>query len=332
MKYCVYTRSFFENPYLSNFIQHYLNLGFDKIIVLHSGGAKYHVPENYLDYVEIHYVSNYGDRILPYYDYLIKNREFDWALSVDIDELLLLNEKYKNINDYVEEKIRTNDKINAFYFRWGMIEKCDIETNNNFSYILKNYKIFSNPHIKTMFKLCDLTSVSHPHTADLNNLTIFFENNIINYNQPIIPLSVDSYKEHVLIHLHTRSLHNLIFKSLNTIFYGKNIKLKNEFIEFINIPQQKLSNDTILDIYLKYIGRKAELPFEHINDNLVNMAEYNTSKYNYDIIDSNDNIDFLNCLNNNNITSKNYFDFINCLNEKLINDKTFISADIYNEV
>ena len=183
-----------------------------------------------------------------------------------------------------------------------------------------------------MFKICDLTSVSHPHTADLNNITIFFENNIINYNQPIIPLSVDSYKEHVLIHLHTRSLHNLIFKSLNTIFYGKNIKLKNEFIEFINIPQQKLSNDTILDIYLKHIGRKAELPFEHINDNLVNMAEYNISKYNYDIIDPNDNIDILNCLNNNNINSKNYFDFINCLNEKLINDKTFITADIYNEV
>lgn len=330
MKYCVYTRSFFENPYLSNFIQHYLNLGFDKIVVLHSGGAKYDTPEKFSDRVEIHYVSNYGDNILSYYDYLIKNSDFDWVLSVDIDEFLLLNEKYKNIDEYVQEKLLFNNKINVFYFRWGMIEKYDIENNNNFLHILQNYKIFSNMHIKTMFKKQDLMSVCHPHLADLHNLTIFFENNILTNNQPIISLSEESYKEHVLIHIHTRSLHNLVLKSFNTVFHGKIIKSKNEFIEFINTLEDKVCDDNVIALFIKYIGSKAELPYLHKNDNLVNMAEFNILKYDYDIIDSNDNIDISNCLNDNNVNLKKYFDFINCLNEKVVNDKTFIHAHIHN--
>jgi hypothetical protein len=52
------------------------------------------------------------------------------------------------------------------------------------------------------------------------------------------------------------------------------------------------------------------------------------SKYDYDIIDSNDNFDILNCLNQYNINSKNYFDFMTALNAKIINDKKFIKSDI----
>lgn len=323
MKCCVYTRCFFENEYLTFFIKHYINLGFNKIIILHSGGPRYNLSEQYLNLVDIYYLENDGDELLLKCDYIIKNSNFDWILSVDNDELLLLN-KYTTIHDYIEEKLLFNEQINAFYFRWGMIEKCDIENINKFSHILKKYKVFSNEHIKTMFKKNDLISIETSHCVYLNNLTIYFENNILYNNQPIHPVNENSYKDHVLIHLHTRCLNDLVFKSFNTLFHDKIIELKDEFIEFINTIDQDLSNDTVQCIFLKYIGMKAKLPFAHSNGKLINMFEFNILKYNDEIVETNQNINILNLLKNNNINNSKYFYFINKLSNKIINDKTFI--------
>jgi hypothetical protein len=183
-----------------------------------------------------------------------------------------------------------------------------------------------------MFKKNDLTHVSTSYFADLNNLTIYFENLIINNNQAIIETNENSYKEHILIHMHTRSLHDLVLKSFNTHFHAKIVKQKNDFIEFINTLEQNLnlSNDEnkIINIFLKYIGKKAELPFGHSHGKLIDMFEYDILKYDYEIIDSNKNIDIVNCLKNNNVNLKNYFDFMKILSNKVINDKIFINADL----
>jgi hypothetical protein len=326
MKCCVYTRCFYENEYLTYFIQHYIDLGFDKIIILHAGGLRYNLSEAHVNFVEIHYVENVGNDLLLNYDYLVKTSDFDWILSVDNDELLLLNKKYKNISDFINEKITLNNKINTFYFRWGMIEKYDVENNNNFLFILNNYKIFSNLHIKTMFKKKDLINIIHPHFAELNYLTIYFENNIINNNQAFLPINENSYKEHILIHLHSRSLNNIVLKSFNTIFINKFIRYKDEFIEFLNNFEQNIYNDeSLLYFFLKYIGVKADLPFRHKNNNLINLDEYHISKFvNSNINDSNINNDILNCLKINNINEQNYFNFINKISNIIIKDKIFI--------
>lgn len=325
MKYCVYTRCFYENEYLDYFIKHYLDIGFNKIIILHSGGSEYKLHEKYKNLVDIYYVLNEGNVLLSKYDYLIKESDFDWFLVVDNDEFLILNNEYKTINDYVENKLLLNNNINQFYFRWGMIEKYDIENNNNFSYILQNYKIFSNPHIKSMFKKQDFMNISQ-HYSNFQNLTIYFENNITNKNNALHTINFNSYQEHILIHIHTRSINNLIIKSLYTKLERKYINLKNEFIEFIN-SYAHLSNNTILDIFKKFIGMKAILPFEHAKGNVINMSEYNIiySKFhNCELINLNENIEILNFLKNNNINVDKYFSFIDMLSNKIIDDKTFI--------
>ena len=324
MKFCVYTRSFLEDEYLSCFINHYIKLGFDKIIILKSDGIIYNLPENYSTIVEIHYVENRGNLLLPQYDYLIKNCDCDWVLVIDIDELLLLNNSYKNINDYVEQKT-INNKINAFYFRWGMIEKFDITNNNNFNYILNNYKIFQNPHIKTMFKKIDFISIWHPHYTNLNNLHIYFENNILNQNDALHEINNNSYKENILIHLHTRSIHNLIIKAFNTHFIEKTISNKNQFIHFINELDSNLNDNDILNKFIEYIGMKSKLPYYHISSGLVDTSNYDIVKYNYDIVDSNiEKKSVLNFLHINNIDESKYVYFINKLSSKIINDRTFI--------
>jgi len=337
MKYCIYSRSFFENDYLSYFIKHYINLGFDKIIILHSGGSKYNLSNVYSNIVDIHYVKNSGNKLLFEYDYLVKVGDFDWVLSIDIDELLLLNKKYKNINEYVEEKLLLDNNINSFYFRWGMIEKYDIENNYNFSHILKKYKIFSNLHIKTMFKKENLKrNISeNPHIVNLTNLTIYFENKIIKDNNIIIhSIDKNSYKEHILIHLHTRNLDNLVLKSFLTQLDRKKMKYVNEFVEFINNLDDKkisISNDVILNNFLKYVGLKAILPFEHSKGKLIMFEydEYDILKYNYEIMNSSENIDMLECcLKEHNIDLEKY-NYLRCyLSDKFINEKKFIHSDV----
>jgi hypothetical protein len=118
----------------------------------------------------------------------------------------------------------------------------------------------------------------------------------------------------------------LVLKSFNTVFKEKTISCKDEFIEYLNMLEQNVyDDDTLLNYFLKYIGTKAQLPFGHKNNNLINLDEYNISKYNNcNIYHSNDNNNILNCLKINNINEQNYFNFINRISKIIINDKIFI--------
>jgi hypothetical protein len=322
MKYCVYTRSFHEDEYLHYFIQHYINLGFNKIIILKSDNIIYNLPKKYINIVEIHYTKNLGNDLLPKFQHLITN--YDWVLSIDGDELLILNNTYKNIDEFVKQKLIQDKLINVFYFRWGMIEKYDVENNNNLTDILQKYKIFKNPHIKSMFKPKDLIEIYHPHMAKLKNMHIYFENNIYNINNPKHPLTEKSYEEHTLIHLHTRSIHNLLIKSFNTVLGKKVIKYKTGFIKFINNFDVN-SNENILQLFFDYIGAKASIPYGHKKENELILCNYDFSKYNYDIVDSVETKNQISIfLNKNNIKTDNYFNFVNLLSSQIIKDKTFI--------
>ena len=58
MKYCVYTRAFYETPYLDFFIEHYINLGFDMIIILKADSFSYSIPSKFKKHVQLHTVPN----------------------------------------------------------------------------------------------------------------------------------------------------------------------------------------------------------------------------------------------------------------------------------
>ncbi len=78
MKCCVYTRCFIENPYMDFFIEHYIKLGFDKIIILKCDTFEYKCPIEYEKQVYIHKVPNFGDRLLgAYYHLVIRDHNYD---------------------------------------------------------------------------------------------------------------------------------------------------------------------------------------------------------------------------------------------------------------
>jgi hypothetical protein len=286
MRCCVYTRSFNEDPYLYFFIEHYISLGFDKIIILKADNNKINLG-NYYNYVEIYYVENLENRLLPIHTNKVV--KYDWVLSIDIDEILLINNN--NIKEYINERLEIDKNINIFYFRWGILEKYDNSNINNLINLTKQYNIYENDHIKTMAKGNLIKSIWHPHLMELNvKPYIFFENKILETNKPNNhPISIVSYKKSILIHLHTRSLNNLVIKAFTTRlgFHGRNTiqkKIKNihNFIKLINEP----SNYELLQNFRKVIGFKADKPFVHSKANKIKYFDFKINHYENDLIEN----------------------------------------------
>lgn len=316
MSYVVFTRDFYESPYLTFFIEHYLKIGFDKIVILKADDNEYLVPTEYKERVEIHKVKNEGDKLLKLYTHLIKKQEYSWILSVDADEILLLSKKYNNIKDYVNKKLSINQNINIFYFRWANIHITNNQyANVKFDFILEKQHFYKNKHIKSMIKQSELLSLHTSHTPQLNtNNCIYFENNILSENNKLQNITNNSYKEHILVHLHTRSINNLILKCMNTLFMGKLIKNKDEFIEFINNKgYENITNQQLIHRLKQLIGTKVILLFIAINqhEKYTKKNIYNTYNYKYNVIYRELEEKLLNnLLDLNNINKENYNELV----------------------
>ena len=339
MKYCIYTRLYYESPYILFFIEYYIKLGFDKIIILKSDNILFN--NTFKKNVDIYNVNNDENRLLPIYTKFIKNTNYDWVLIVDIDEFLFL--QYNNINDYVKEKLNKNKNINTFYFRWGMLEKYDNFEINSFRSVLNNYKMFKNSHIKSMVKIKSLKSVYHPHLCELNeDNCIYFENNILNkqiaHNHLINNFS---YKEHILVHIHTRNLNNIILKSLTTKLglnnnvIPKQIKNKLHFIHFINnFNFNNIKYEILLKQFKSLIGLKATLPFIHSKTKEINfkLLNYKINNYENNFVNYQEEKTILEkVLIENNINIKNFYKILDILSIYIYKTNYFIKI-IHNKI
>lgn len=142
MQCCVFTRFVYDVPYLDSFIEHYLNLGFDKIFILYHDVVPYFLPEHLMEEVEIIQVENNGNKLLNEYKYLFKE-DYDWVLNVDSDEFLILHEDFPSIKDYMVAKLQEDDNINMFQFSWAWLHAFDPPTDLTLSQLFRKYKIFA---------------------------------------------------------------------------------------------------------------------------------------------------------------------------------------------
>jgi hypothetical protein len=323
MKFCVYTRSFFENPYLDFFIEHYCKLGFHKIVILKADTEVYHCPPEYASKVEIHQVPNKGNELLPMYNHLVLKSDSDWILSCDVDELLLLNKKYKNIESFVADKLKVSNNINAFYFRWGMVEKYDVEPKSSLPHLLKKYKVYKNMHIKSMVKRSALQIIHDPHVCRVNNLHVYFERKVLTNNSPLHALETHSYEDAMLLHVHTRSLNNIVLKALQTALVAKVVKDVSKFSDLIKCKAGDEKDKRSLDLFKEAIGKKATLPFTHCKE----VAFTNEELKQFLIPESSREVinkvmetqDIIKALEKKNINRLEYLGFIARLNEKTKN-------------
>ena len=177
MKCALYVRCFYESFYLDWFIEYYLNLGFDYIIILKADNINYNVPKSFKKKVYIKNVENIGNKLYDKYFNIIRYAKPDWVLMIDIDEILIL--KNNNIKTFLREKLKLNKNTNCFYFKWLMMERYD-NKDLNLKDSYNNYKLFNNNFYKSMSNLPNIKSVNCPHSFKYN------KDAIINYNDNIV--------------------------------------------------------------------------------------------------------------------------------------------------
>jgi len=253
MRCCVYTRFVYEVPYLESFIDHYLQLGFDKIFILYHDICKFDVPEHLLEEVELVEVQNNGNKLLNEYKHLFQEDDvFDWVLNVDSDEFLLLGPEYENIKEFVATKLDEEDpEINMIQFSWGWMHAFNASPDFTFPDYVKNYKVFLGSKdtdtkdiwVKSLTKVADIEYMTcHNCVLKPNTSPVIYVNGTVlrrvtkedleednmkdsdgeddtTEEVNLLPRSYalrdNTYSEGVLIHLNTRNMMNAIIKGLN---------------------------------------------------------------------------------------------------------------------
>ena len=302
---CVISRFVYESVYLDSFIEHYIELGFDKIIILYHDIEEYNVLDQWKSYVMIVHVQNWGNKLPHKYKQVIPST-MDWVLHVDSDEFLLLHRKYRNIKEYIEDKLSIDENINVFTFMWSWVHKFESNYQETLNDIFIKYKKFVGNRlshkddtrknkqevwIKSMFKLSVL-KYFHIHCPSLTEMYVLYNNEVIYYDnngegegnkiKSFLYKNGEKdeekfYKDVVLMHLSTRDLKNTIFKSLNmhsTQQSYKKIEDKDQLLEEIKYTKDPYD---ILEIFRENIGYKIEWPLtclNRMNEININISDY----------------------------------------------------------
>ena len=113
---CVIAKN--ENLYAREFVEHYKKIGYNNIFIYDNNEKNgEHFEEVINDYIKDGYVKiiNYREvdwaspQHLAYRDcYKKNNKLFDWISFFDMDEFLIINKKYKTIQNFLQDKIFSN--------------------------------------------------------------------------------------------------------------------------------------------------------------------------------------------------------------------------------
>ena len=106
-KYVVFICAKRENEYLEEYVEHYLKIGFDKIII-----ADNNDQPNELNSILQKHIEAKKVQILPInglkgkfqtnlYDMFAKEGNFKWCAFFDADEFLEISHRYKDVKDFL---------------------------------------------------------------------------------------------------------------------------------------------------------------------------------------------------------------------------------------
>jgi len=310
MKCCVFVRFVYEFIYLDAFIEHYLDLGFDKIIILYHDVVDGYIKESHRSRVVLYNVPNLGNKLPDAHKGMIP-RDIDWVLHVDSDEFLLLHKRYTRIHDYVREKINSYPKanINLIAMNWLWIHKFD-DVNQCVSEIINKYKkqvgnaveqkrkevwmkcIFKRSELQTLYIHCPLMKTGHRMYG--NGELITFKNNMNSVRSVAYKDVNKLYDEHALVHIATRSLKNTIFKSErihNSQVQKKNMVNKMALEREISFMDDDTKEFEVLKILLEYVGYKVRFPLKCLKlpeakINLENLLRVKNNTVDFESIDN----------------------------------------------
>jgi len=270
MRSRVVVRAFYEDAYLDFFINYYIKIGFDEIVILKADtDIKYNLDnydlpinltENEKCKVKVIHVKNTGNNIIQEYYNEFKTKNVDWVLNIDCDEFLILDwGKYKGINDYLKKycnelvtnKLVDNIKdIQQLKYRWFCINKLNndwSDDKNNILGYLQNYPLEVYKYIKSFGSTKHLIDKNKRLNFENDNQTdknkrLNFENDNqtdknkrLNFENDNQTDKTNIQVDNKLINCHFYYIKNIGLDLSNSYVKSKNNNIKNRnYISILN--------------------------------------------------------------------------------------------------
>lgn len=252
-----------DNEYLIEFTDHYLNLGFDKVILLDNNDDDSIMPSNILsNYLKKGYVkildcrnTNFNDTLFKYSFFC--NYNFDWVLFADDDEFLELK-KHHSIRDFLNTfkpevtKIVLNNMHygdnNQIFQRPGNVQErfpeplpLDLSMPDDYGPIIHNSAVKS---ILKKKKVEDFKVTSHCLIDNMPNYNA--DNQVIELEQGLWRVGNDkiTYETAYIKHYCTKSLEEFVKCKVkrsqsNCSRYENRFKFDNYYFMFNKRTQEK---------------------------------------------------------------------------------------------
>lgn len=345
-----------ENKYIREWVEYYLKLGFDNIVLYDNNDKDDEllsdVIDDYIDSGFIIYDTTFIDKDfsqIQAYDHFLNiySKNFDYAFICDIDEYITLSSKYNNIKDLLYEYNNIYSLYHMICLFWvtygdnGYIEKSSFNTltcYDNINNIIDNskfYNIYHKPIIncnKCNIDFIDGVSKYFNDAHHINNeYNIKYcdtDGNKINCTNCYIQPNYDNiYIKHFI----TRSLEDFYNVKLSRqlfwfwdakieLYYSVNNKIKEyeNYLNYIN-PGIENKNKKIYFIILYNNDEYDLIKYNKLKETYlskINNVEYN--KYLYS--------EYFNDFYNIFINIKDKYDIIVCIDVNY-----YINYEIFNK-
>lgn len=238
-----------ENDYINDWCKWHLELGFDKIYLFDNNDPSTEFVGNFIDNkiksnVVIIPVNHFKQFQKQAYNDFYKNFgvDFDWSAFIDIDEFIVINEKYKSIKDCLD-KFKKSEMIRLNWQIYGddgnlngdisipIYERIKNKLNHKFNFHAKCI-------LKGGFDNVDFTSV---HYALVNNkmpIQSLSNGKILDSNQKITIKEID-YSEMYIAHYMTKTWEEFKKQKLNRSDAALTRTLKEDYYFRINPETRK---------------------------------------------------------------------------------------------
>lgn len=267
-RFAVLTRARAEGPYFLSFVEWYISIGFDKLYIVQNDDEPLLSSDSKCVEIVRDTRNIDPDELFNVHLENIRRQNYDWLLVVDMDEYLIFNENFANnsILQFVHNiELANKRRFDVIQFRWSMAEIVETKglTLSIYQYFQQSW-LMKNEHLKSMFRVAKTRKISGPHKPllkDETNISVYYDGSVTNEIWSTQYLDINSYKHSMLLHLHTRSLANLMTKSLLTSLKHKRISTTKE-MDLISLIQKPTDPSTFKN-FTNIIGDKAILPLVH---------------------------------------------------------------------